>query len=206
PGDWVEPRDERRLAFHTAHVGRPRDVPLLPFYAAHDMPATVFWDTFSEAQWAKREAEYEAQRKREAELDERTVDLLAIGEMQAERDHNVQSEKSSAEEFNGRKLRHAWDGGWFSFDVAVPTAGDAELIVDYWGSETGPREFDVQVDGATIATTSLHQDAPGEFWQKSYTLPAAVLSGKPKINVRFQAKPGNYAGGVFGVRVVRPAP
>jgi hypothetical protein len=86
----------------------------------------------------------------------------------------------------------------------VPASGAAELVVDYWGSETGAREFDVQVEGKTIATTKLQMDAPGRFWDKVYSLPAELLAGKEKITVRFQAKPGNYAGGVFGLRVVKP--
>jgi hypothetical protein len=34
-------------------------------------------------------------------------------------------------------------------------------------------------------------------------LPTELTSGKKKVNVRFAAKPGNFAGGVFGVRTVR---
>jgi hypothetical protein len=78
------------------------------------------------------------------------------------------------------------------------------LLVDYWGGETGAREFDVLVDGETIATTRLDMDAPGQFWDKTYPLPAELVAGKEKITVRFQAHPGNYAGGVFGLRVMRP--
>jgi hypothetical protein len=47
-------------------------------------------------------------------------------------------------------------------------------------------------------------DAPDRFWQKEYRLPGELIGGKPKATVRFQAKPGNFAGGVFGIRVVRP--
>jgi uncharacterized protein len=201
--EWLAAGD-KPLAYRTAGVGRPRDVPLLPFYAAHDMPATVFWDVFDDRQWAARQAQYEAEQKRRAELDARTIDQLATGEMQAERDHSVEGEKTGHGDFNGRKFRHAWDGGWFSCELAVPTDGPAELIVDYWGSETGTREFDVQVDGKTIATTRLQMDAPGQFWDKSYPLPDEMIAGKEKIIVRFAAKPRNYAGGVFGIRVARP--
>ncbi len=203
-GGWVKSQDDAPLAYHTDGVGRPRDAKLLPFYAAHDMPATVYWEVFTESQWADRQAEHEAELKRRAELDARTVDQLAIGEMQPERDHNVQSDKSGPGEFNGRKFRHAWDGGWFSCELAVPKEGPAELIVDYWGSETGAREFDVLVDDETIDTTRLRMDAPGRFWDKAYPLPAEMLAGKEQITVRFQAKPGNYAGGVFGIRVATP--
>jgi hypothetical protein len=133
-----------------------------------------------------------------------TVDLFAIGEMQAERDHNVEGENTDAGEFNGRKLRHAMNGGWFAFEVAVPAEGDAELLVDYWGGENPAREFDVIVNGKTLETTRLHMDAPDQFWTKSYPLSAELIGGKKRATVRFDAKPGSYAGGVLGIRVVRP--
>jgi hypothetical protein len=142
--------------------------------------------------------------KRDVELAARTTDLFAIGEMQAERDHNVEGENTGPGEFNGRKLRHAWEGGWFSCEVAVPAQGDAELLVDYWGGENPAREFDVIVNGKTIDTTTLHRDAPDRFWTKSYPLPAELIGGKTTATIKFDAKPGNYAGGVFGIRVVRP--
>ncbi len=203
--DWVSPaKEDSSLDFRTEDVGRPRDVPLVPFYDAHDFPATVYFDEFDDAQWTARQAEYEAQKKRDAELAARTVDHFLIGEMQPERDHNVQGEKSDVGQFNGRALRHAWDGGWFSCELKVPKDGPAEMVVDYWGSETGDREFDVLVEGEVIDTTSLHQDAPEKFWEKTYPLPAELIAGKEKVTVRFQAKPGNFAGGVFGIRVMRP--
>jgi hypothetical protein len=202
--EWLKPTAEANLEFQTKDVGQPRDVPLLPFYRAYDMPATVYWESFDDAGWKTRQAEYEAAKRLEAELAARTTDLFAIGEMQAERDHNVQGEKTGTGEHLGRKFRHATDGGWFSCDLAVPSEGDAELNVVYWGSEQGAREFDVQVDGKTIATTSLHMDKPEKFWEKTYPLPAELIAGKKKVTVKFQAKPGNFAGGVFGIRVVRP--
>jgi hypothetical protein len=67
------------------------------------------------------------------------VDLLQPGDTESERTHHVRGEKSDPVQALGRKLRPAYDGGWFSLKVAV----------------------------------------------------------------RFQAHPGNFAGGVFGLRVVK---
>ena len=44
---------------------------------------------------------------------------------------------------------------------------------------------------------------PEEFYDKVYPLPAELLQGKTKVTVKLQAHPGNFAGGVFGVRVAR---
>jgi len=201
--DWVRPAPGKAMTWQTDHVGRPKDVDLTPFYTVYDRRYSVYWDLFTDEQWKAYEAEYRAEIQRRKELDARTVDLFRIGEMQSERDHNLQGEKTGATEFGGRKLRHAWDGGWFSFEVAVPADVPADLIITYWGSETGNRTFDVLVDGQKMATQALHRDKPEKFWDKVYPLPEDLTKGKSKATIRFQALPGNYAGGVFGVRVVR---
>lgn len=200
---WVKPSGNKPLSYRTEGVGRPGDVALKPFFATYNQRHTVYWETFTEAGWKARQQEYEAEQQRLKELEAITTDLFHIGEMQAERDHNVQGEKSGPGEYSGRKLRHAWDGGWFSFEVAVPTNVPADLIITYWGSETGNRQFDVLLDGEKIATTSLHQNKPEQFWDKVYPLPESLTKGKQKVTMKFQAHPGNFAGGVFGVRVVK---
>ena len=100
-----------------------------------------------------------------------TVDLIAIGEMQPERDHKVEGEKTSAGEYGGRKFRHANDGGWFSCEIKLPEGEPADLVVTYWGSETGARKFDLLLDDEKFATESLHRDDPEKFWQRTYPLP-----------------------------------
>jgi hypothetical protein len=194
---------DRPLTFRTEGLGRPMDVTLVPLYEIHRQRYTVYWHVFTEAGWKAHQAGQAAEAERRRALDARTVDLFRIGEADAEREHHVQGEKSDAVEALGRRLRHAYDGGWFSFDVAVPTNAPADLIVTYWGGETGKRTFDILVNGQKIATQSLHQDDPGKFWDKDYPLPEELTRGKTKVTVTFQAHPGNFAGGVFGVRVVR---
>ena len=201
--EWISRRDGDDLVFRTLQAGRPEDFKLAPFFSINEKQYVVYWDVFTESEWRRRQAEYEAERKRLKELEARTVDLFAIGEMQPERDHNVQGEKTSAGEYNGRKFRHAWDGGWFSFDVNLPDQGAADLIATYWGSEEGARTFDVLIEGRKLATQKLHQDRPGKFWDRVYPLPKAVTKGKDIAAIVFKAHQGNYAGGVFGIRVVR---
>lgn len=204
--DWVKPVAGKPLTFRTTGVGRPADVELHPFYSTYADRYSVYWDVFTTAEWAAREKAYAAEQARLKALADRTVELFQPGEMQPERDHNVQGDKSGPGEFSGRKLRHAWDGGWFSFEVAVPTNGPADLIFTYWGGETGNRTFDVLVGGERIATTSLHEDQPGKFWDKTYPVPEQLTQGKARVTVKLSAHPGNYAGGLFGVRVVRRVP
>ena len=88
--EWIKPIEGEANTFQMVDVGRPRNVVLRPFYETHDCRYTIFWDKFTEEDWAKRQAEYEAERKRQAELEARTLDAVQPGEMQPERDHNMQ--------------------------------------------------------------------------------------------------------------------
>jgi hypothetical protein len=45
------------------------------------------------------------------------------------------------------------------------------------------------------------------FRDVTHSIPKALTQGKDKVTVRFQAHPGSWAGGLFGVRIVlREAP
>jgi len=203
--DWLVRMEDRPLGFETYNVGRPHDVALTPFYEMHHRRYGVYWDFVTVEQWEKRYADFLVELKRLRELKARTIDILRIGEMQPERDHSVTGEKTSPGEYNGRKLRHATDGGWFSFEMAVEPDEPTELLCTFWGSEQGPRTFDIVVDGTKIATQSLHNDRPNEFFDIAYPIPAELTKGKQKVTVKLQAHPGNFAGGLFGCRTVKAA-
>jgi hypothetical protein len=202
-GDWVKPVSLEKQAFTTVGVGKPREVELVPFHQLHDRRYTVYCDLFTTADWSKREAEIRADEQRQRALEARTTDVFQPGEMQPERDHNVQGEKSEAHEAHGRKLRHARDGGWFSYEMKVDPAALHELVCVWWGNETGERTFDILVDGTKIATQQLLKNQPEKFWDAVYPIPGELTRGKEKVTVKLQAKPGNYAGGLFGSRIVR---
>jgi DUF1680 family protein len=203
--DWVKPVAGEKLAFETKGVGRPRDVRLEPFFALHDRRYTVYLDEFDSAQWQAREASYRAEQERLKKLEARTLDVLRIGEMQPERDHELKGEKTSAGEALGRKWRHAIDGGWFAFKLKVQPGQANELVVTYWGSDgDGNRLFDILIDDRTIATQRLEKNRPEEFFNVTYIIPPALTQGKSEVTVKFQAHPDSWAGGVFGVRLMKP--
>ncbi len=202
--EWVERVSGKALAFKTVGVGRPNDVSLTPFYQAHHQRYTVYWDMFTEQEWQQKKAEYEAELLRLKQLQARTIDEV-VPEMQPERDHHFQGEKSSAGAFNGRRWRHAYPGGWFSYAMKVATDGPVDLMVTYWGSETGSRKFDVMIDDSKIASQTLSMNRPGEFFDVTHPIAEELTKNKDKVTVRFQSHPGNMAGGVFGCRIVKRA-
>ena len=200
---WIKPVAGEPSTFRTVGVGRPRDVTLSPFYRMHNTRYVVYWDLFTPQQWVVREADYKAELERARRLEAMTVDFAQPGEMQPERDHNMQGERTETGEHSSRKWRHARDGGWVSFDLKVLPDQPVSLVCTYWGSETGARSFDILVDGVKIATQSLQNDKPGQFFDVTYAIPEELTRGKTKITVRFQAQPGNTAGGFYGLRVIK---
>jgi len=77
------------------------------------------------------------------------------------------------------------------------------LLVTYWGSDVGARVFDILVDGTPVATQKLDRNQPNRFFDQLYPIPPQLTKGKQKVTVRFQAHPGNIAGGVFDLRMLR---
>jgi hypothetical protein len=200
--EWIRPVAGGPATFGTVGVGRPRDVKFSPFFRMHGKRYAVYWDLFTPQQWVLREADYKAELERARRLEAMTVDFAQPGEMQPERDHNMQGERTDAGEHSSRKWRHARDGGWVSFDLKVLPDKPVSLVCTYWGSETGARTFDILANGVKIATQSLQNDKPGQFFDVTYAIPEELTRGKTKITVRFQARPGNTAGGFYGLRVI----
>jgi DUF1680 family protein len=175
---------------------------LVPFYQEYEKPYVVYWDVLDEAQWKTKVEQYKADLEREKALAARTVDAVRIGDEQSERAHGLQGERHGSGEFGGRSWRHA-PGGWFSYQVKVLPDRPVELLCTYWGSDAGGREFDVLVDGKTVATQKLERNRPDKFYDEAYGIPPELTKGKNQVTVRFQAHPGKTAGGVFGCRVMR---
>ena len=78
-------------------------------------------------------------------------------------------------EFSNRRWRHATDGGWFSYNLKVLPDQPQELLVIYWGSDAGGREFDILIDGQKLATEKLESNKPGQFYDQAYPLPKELI-------------------------------
>ena len=201
--EWMEPVSEQPCVFRTQDVGRPHDVTMKPFFRTHERRYSIFWDLFTEAQWRARQAEYQAERERRRQMELATVDFFQPGEMQPERDHNLQGQRTEAGDAMGRKWRHAVDGGWFSFAMKVLPDEPMQLVCTFWGDDAGGRTFDILIDGKKLVTQMLEHNKPGTFYDETYPIPAALTQGKSRVTVRFQAHPGRTAGGLFGARMMK---
>lgn len=137
-----------------------------------------------------------------AEIEERTVDIVAIGDSESEREHALKGERTSAGRAFGHRWRHAGDG-WFSYRMEVDGKGPHSVFISYWGSDAGNRRFRILVDGEEVGRQELANNRPGKFFGVEYPIPAGLTRGKPAVTVRIQAEPGATAGGIFDLRILK---
>jgi len=184
-------------------VGKPFDVTLIPFYKTYNQYYSVYWDYFTNTDWDARKAEYEAEKKRQKEIEEKTIDNFRIGEMQPEREHKLNaSERSYVSDAIGRMGREARRENYFSFDMKVDPVIGNNLLLTYIGDDKD-RKFDILVDGVKIATEEWKGGKTGKFYDVEYAIPGELIKGKEKITVRIEANYGKTAGRVFGVRIIK---
>ncbi len=202
PNRWMR-RDG--LVFHTTGVGQPDDVKLIPFNQTKNEYYSVYWDRFTPDGWTMRQDQYRKERRRQQELEERTIDRLRLGEMQPERDHSFTGEGLETGEEHGQKWRSAERGGSFSFVMKVDQSAGDTLICSYWGGDHRGRIFNIQVDGQTIATQDLNGYKESRFYDIPYPVPQELVKGKTSVTVTFSARASNNAvGPVYGtIRMVK---
>ncbi|HEY3321389.1 MAG TPA: beta-L-arabinofuranosidase domain-containing protein [Planctomycetota bacterium] len=198
----IQPTD-KPLVFKTNGLAQPRDLTLIPFHQMHHQRYSVYWSLYTEEEWQKRKADLAAAEARRKALEARRVDVVHPGEQQPETDHAMKGEHTSAGPHAGRKWRHATDGGWFSYEMKVVQDTALSLCCTYWGSDS-LRTFDILINDQKIATQKIDHNKPNEFFDVEYPIPPDLLKGKDKITVKFQAHPGNTAGGVFGCAILKP--
>lgn len=198
--DWVKPVGGKPLHFRT--VGQDPDMELVPLNRILDETYGVYWLVTHEGSDRHKAvlAAEEAQRRREA----RILDRVLANDPASEQAHNLQGQNHSAGRHMDKGWRHALGDGWFSWDLKVLPDKPLTLCCTYWGSDVPPRTFDLLVDGRLLATQSLDRNRPGEFLNVEYAIPEEMTRGKQKVTVRFQAHPGNTAGGVFECDLLRP--
>jgi len=200
PETWVTKTDEGPLTFAADVQGAT--VKLIPWYQVLDERYGVYWRVTPEGSERHRAilAAEEARKQREA----RFVDRVRVGDPESERAHNLQGERMGDGPFQrGHHWRHAPEG-WFSWDLKVLPDRPMTLVCEYWGSDVPPRTFDIRIDEQPLATQALDRNRPNEFFEVEYAIPPELTRGKDKVTVRFQAHPGNTAGGVFDCGILRP--
>jgi hypothetical protein len=199
--DWLKPLADKPGWFRTAGVGKDREVDFAPFCQLHRRTYGIYWDLFTPQEWEQRSAEIAAQREKQRRLEAATVGYVQPGEMQAERDANMQGEATEPVRLLGRPGRRG--SKWFSFELPVDPAHGLTLVVDYNRDEWQERTFEILVDGVRVGQQQIQRRGPLQFFEVEYPVPAEVVPGKPTLTAKFQATQGNEIGAVYGIRMIR---
>ncbi len=192
----------KQIVFHTKGLAKPNDVTLKPFISIPYERYNIYWDVVSAQDWKTREAAMQAENERHQREQARIVDEFNPGEQQSEVDHKFTSQDSHTGDLRDRKWRDAHAPGWFQFEMKVARNTPQVLRCNYWGNDAG-REFDVLLDGKQIATQSLNNNKPAQFFDAEYAIPSNLLSGKDKVTIRFEPHNGSVAGGLFHCAVLK---
>lgn len=203
PNKWLQMVDKKQLGFRTENISKPEEVKLIPFNETKNEYYSVYWDVFTPETWAVQQKAYDEQKKKQQELEARTMDILRIGEMQPERDHNFSGENAITGEDHQKKWRSTENGGYLLYEMRVDANLQNTLINTYWGMDNRGRTFDILIDGVKLATEDLNQYKESRFYDISYTIPVELTKGKQKVTVKLLPKKDNSAGPVYGSRMVK---
>ena len=192
------------LHFRLVDVVEPASsdgLPLVPFFRLHNTRYQMYWEVTSRAGLALRRERLATAERARAAREAATLDWVAPGEQQPEVEHAYQGVDTESGIHNGRRWRH---GRQLQYTLNAHGAQAAVLSVTYSGNDAG-RSFDIFANDTLIATQDLVAEKPGEFVEKLYAIPVAVLASAAdgRVTIRFVAK-AQLAGGVFDVRLLRP--
>jgi hypothetical protein len=202
----LKPVAGKPLTFSVADVKiiNPVNIVLEPFYKIHDARYMMYWMALSNAGYRAYLDSIALTEKQKLELQKRTVDFVAPGEQQPEADHFIQSKNSNTGNLHDEFWRDARSDGYFSYQLSTNNETRLSLLVRYWGAEWGNRKFDIYIDDEKLVT----EDNTGKWNQSKfqnieYAIPDAMVKGKSKVRIKFQALPGNTAGAVYYLQVLR---
>ncbi|RYX81717.1 hypothetical protein EON83_22800 [bacterium] len=212
PADALGPALEVPVTLIDGSTARAKMLPFAnvgTWYRAGEAKPNPNSIAYSYAVWLqdKNGPTFERNRKEVAEasrIEANSLDFIRIGNEASEKAHNLTGESNSGG-FGGKSYRDS--RGTFSYDMKVSSEAPSVLVATFWGSDVG-RTFDVWVNDRKIATQTLENVQPNQFFEVKYAIPLDIVAGKTDamgrkvdtVTVKFAAANGSTAGGVFGLR------
>jgi DUF1680 family protein len=204
PGHWLSPVDNTINAFKVSEkVAHPHSFTLMPLYRIYQNRYSIYWDMFDQERWHQFQLDYQAELRRQKELEKATLDLFQPGDSQSELDHTFIGKNARTFDFRHKKAIVAERDGWFSFNLNVDPEIHIALVFNYWGGFTGSKTFDILVDDEKVATENISGKKDGQFIDIQYDIPAELTANKHRITVKFHPHPGHRAGPIFAARTIK---
>lgn len=175
---------------------------LVPFYTLHDTRYMLYWRFATPQQLQGIREEMRKTEEAKLALEAKTVDQVTPGEQQPENDHNFKGEATESGVYRNRHWRHAT--GWFSYDLRNSKGEARSLRITYFGGDKD-RSFDILVNGTLLKKVELDGSKGDAFFEVDYPLPHEIATGGSGqvLTVKFVARPGSRAGGIYAIRLMR---
>ncbi len=192
------------MAFRLMDVVEPEfddGLELIPFFRLHDQRYQMYWQVATEETLEERREQFAEKEKVRTQLEKETLDSVAIGEQQPEVEHGFKGEETESGPYDNLRWRH---GKMLQYTLNTQGESSVDLLVKYNGSDNN-RHFDIFINDRLLVTEDHMNPMPGKLFNKRYPLPDDVLKQAKdnKLTIRFVAKPGSLAGGIFDLRLMR---
>ncbi|WP_309706857.1 beta-L-arabinofuranosidase domain-containing protein [Armatimonas sp.] len=158
-------------------------ISLVPFYKLHGRRQAVYFDSFTNDEWAEKEVAYRATETQAHNQRTKQLDEFWPNQMQPERDHHFAGEGFIGGERSAWKFRQAEENGWFSFTLrSLPDSPlDLECL---WGPpQDHDVRFTVEVEEQPIViitkAVEKHRHLAETYW-----IPEHLTNGKDRVTVR----------------------
>jgi hypothetical protein len=208
---WIRAAGTTPGGFRTRGVGRlpvaeerPVDVDLVPFYRLHRRTYAAYWDLFTPEEWEAEKRTFAAEAERQRKLEARTVAYLEPGETWFERDFNYRGgDDASSYRIEGRPARRA--RSWFAYDIPVDSGKALVLIIGFYSDDRrhSPGDFSILIDDQLLTRHRQVRTEPPRFYDVRFPVPEALVQGKDRATLRFQADEDSQIPAIFSIRLVR---
>lgn len=189
------------LGFSTGQAFLQGQPELIPFFRLHDSRYQIYFQHTSLELWQQQKAAQQQQDKAAALLEQQTLDKVYPGEQQPESDHFYQGEQSEAGINSGRHWRHS--KSWFSYQLSHKGLHNLTLRLEYFGLDGG-RQFEVWLDDKKLTDVELKSGMGPDWYNVDYPIPNDLLpKNADHFRIKFVAKPGSIAGGIYQVRLLK---
>ena len=207
----VDPAQLEFLVDASAPGSKWKEIPMKPFFSTHHVRYSIYWNCQNEAAWLKNPLFRNHLKKQEMEA--LTFDQVTPGDLASEQSHGVKlSETGSRGNLNGRPFRDAQPNEWFEYTMNIERAAteaageDLALSLDMSISDRG-RSCSIFVDGTELEVYQVPSSNPNggkeKFFDKTFRIPAGVVSGKKSITARIASVDGSYAPRIYQIRVMK---
>lgn len=186
---------------HVGMIGEPHAsaTTLIPFYKLHDSRYQIYWPQLDLQEFSKYGEMVKAKAADNAAIAQITIDYITPGQQQPEVEHNFAGEQTRAGVNNGHHWRDA--SGWFSYLLNNQALTAKTLRLKYFKHDVN-REFDIVINDQVLTTVELNpNEVAEEFYYVDYPL-TIQMQQAPVLTVKFVAKPGSIAGGLYSLRLI----